>query len=284
MKEAEKDSTRRFYVYHHICNCDFEISSVKYSKGDVVYVGSGTGRRFKELNKKKRTKKHTPFFDKITPVIVHDNLTLEEKYDLEQFEIDKYWDSGILINESKVVRRPKKISYEYLSQFLEVDESSPSKLIWRNPTCTKNKPGDSAGYINSLNGYWYVSLCGTQYRVNRVVYCLYNRMDVADDLVIDHIDKDNRNNHPSNLRMVSNSLNNVNRNFNTAKREGVTGVRWCDRSKHWRAYINIDHSQVVKIFTVNKLFPNVDFDKAKDLSFRLALDWRKEMESLYYDF
>lgn len=282
MPEKITGSSRRFYVYHHICKIDFILDFKEYKKGDVVYIGSGTARRFKDFNRNKRSKKHTLFFDKIDPVIVYDNLTLEEKYELEQSEIDKYWNTGLLINHSNIVRKPKKISYEYLSQFLEIDETSESMLVWKKSTSARYKDGEEAGSKNKSNGYWYVTVEGSPFRVNRVVYCLYNKTDISENLVIDHIDRQNWNNHPSNLRLVSSSKNNINRNFYIAKSEGVIGVRWDVESKNWRAYVNVDHKQIVKVFTPRKLFPELPLEQSKQLCFDLAVKWRREMESVYY--
>ena len=46
---------------------------------------------------------------------------------------------------------------ELLLYLLEVDETSPSGLRWKNPKARCVKPGDIAGNLNK-NGYWQVTI------------------------------------------------------------------------------------------------------------------------------
>lgn len=66
-------------------------------------------------------------------------------------------------------------------------------------------------YVNS-KGYIMYRLCVNgkvkQYSAHHLVYyCYVSEFDTKDNLVIDHIDGDKKNNTPSNLRRVTNKVN-----------------------------------------------------------------------------
>lgn len=60
--------------------------------------------------------------------------------------------------------------------------------------------------------------------VSRVIYSLANEVQLAPDLVIDHLDGDVSNNHPDNLRAVPTAHNNRNATHRPG-RSGFVGVR-----------------------------------------------------------
>ena len=71
--------------------------------------------------------------------------------------------------------------------------------------------------------------------VARVVYSLANDVQISDDLVIDHLDGDVSNNHPSNLRAVPIAFNNRNSVHRPGK-SGIVGVREA-KSGGWDAVL-----------------------------------------------
>jgi hypothetical protein len=58
--------------------------------------------------------------------------------------------------------------------------------------------------------------------------------------VIDHIDGDRKNNHPSNLRDVSHQENCKNQSKPKSNTSGVCGVSWKKASRKWTAGIRVD--------------------------------------------
>ena len=85
--------------------------------------------------------------------------------------------------------------------------------------------------------------------------------------VIDHIDGNKLNNHPSNLRYCSSSDNNKNRGKSKKNILGEKGVTWDERCKAWRASWFQNNTVSSKIFSIKKYG-----DQAKDLAlaYRIA--------------
>ena len=57
---------------------------------------------------------------------------------------------------------------------------------------------------------------------------------------IDHIDGNRENNVISNLRLVNNRENTMNRRKRNDNTSGITGVSWDKNAGKWQAYINKD--------------------------------------------
>jgi len=67
---------------------------------------------------------------------------------------------------------------------------------------------DKDGYLSVRNSKLKTS------RVSRIIYCVFNNIlieDLPSEVKIDHIDRDKGNNNPSNLRKVSDTQNNLNK-------------------------------------------------------------------------
>jgi len=126
--------------------------------------------------------------------------------------------NNLLFNKVMPVRECKKIFYEDIKNFFYIDNNSPSGLRWaidKGRGRDKRYKGDIAGTLKS-NNYWYVKLNQIEYFVHRIIYCLYNKIDLIENtLVIDHIDgtvsENGKNNNPLNLRLVTKQQNQLNR-------------------------------------------------------------------------
>jgi len=106
-------------------------------------------------------------------------------------------------------------------------------------------------------GYYCVNLIGDGYRktlkVHRLVAIAFSPGE-SPDLVVDHIDGNTRNNHFTNLRWVTTSLNLMNRH-NTVAKSGVAGVRHRKGLKNpWEArgsvngiYTSIGHYKTMEL-------------------------------------
>lgn len=61
---------------------------------------------------------------------------------------------------------------------------------------------------------------------------------------IDHIDHDTLNNKYTNLRHVNHTENKKNLPLRSDNKSGFVGVRFCTKSKKWKAFINVDKRTV----------------------------------------
>lgn len=105
----------------------------------------------------------------------------------------------------------KTIRLETLEELFEIIES---KLIW------KKVPKNRAQLLGTecatmLHGYKCVAINRSQYRVHRIMYQMYNKLDILDPkLLIDHIDGNTLNNAKDNLRLATHAQNAHNRKSN----------------------------------------------------------------------
>jgi len=96
--------------------------------------------------------------------------------------------------------------------------------------CNTRLAGKKAG---SDTGHGYLKVQGKY--VHRIVYALYHGVDPG-SFLIDHIDCNGQNNHPSNLRLATKATNGANRSkLEKRNKSGVTGVHFCKRLRKWWA-------------------------------------------------
>lgn len=95
---------------------------------------------------------------------------------------------------------------EQLREWLAVDESVPSGLVWIKP-----RRGRRNGYAGTCAGgrYWSINVRRRLIRAHRIVWALVTNEDPHPDF-IDHIDRNGLNNAFGNLRRCSASQNNAN--------------------------------------------------------------------------
>lgn len=78
----------------------------------------------------------------------------------------------------------------------------------------------------------------------------------------DHINRNGLDNRRSNLRLVTNSQNSMNRNSGSNNTSGYKGVTWDKTHNKWKAYIRIDGRQKNLGFFSNKSDSVLAYDKA----------------------
>lgn len=117
--------------------------------------------------------------------------------------------------------RAKDYFKEEWSEVFKVDSTSPSGLSWK--ISGNNRPiGKQVGWLDS-NGYWRCEYKSKAILVHRIIYHLENG-DLITEFVVDHIDRNTLNNHPSNLRMITKAHNNRNRRAAKTNTTGINGV------------------------------------------------------------
>lgn len=94
------------------------------------------------------------------------------------------------------------------AEYLQLDSTSPSGLSWKKGPRRYKVPGTPAFLAQGTGGYYVGHLLDKRYSAHRIVFYLaYGYMPDQ----VDHIDGDRSNNHPDNLRGVSNAENQHNR-------------------------------------------------------------------------
>lgn len=251
--------------------------------GVIKYIGSGAEIRV--TTKGHRVPFHLQIWDSLEKEIVQANLTEEQAKDLEQELINAHWDSGNLLNKSKLVDKVKKIEYSKLSQVLYYDESSATCLRWKvdsgwsglgfmskadSEAGSKTKAGRSYSQIWTKFG---------MFSTHRVIFCLVNKIDIPTHLVVDHIDRDRTNNKISNLRLVSQRLNAINRPV----KKNNTGER-CITDQTGRQYIKVHYkldgkpSETIFSYNQNRSSkPRGNHYPTKELALEAAIKYRNEL-------
>ena len=126
--------------------------------------------------------------------------------------------------------------------------------------------------LNSQNGYRYVGLYRNGERITKSVHRIVantwlNRENITIDDVVDHIDQDKTNNHFTNLRFCTRSINLRNRRLNRNNTSRYKGVSF--KNNYWICqWNNIIGKQQNKYFSI-KTYP--------DAKLR-AIQHRKKME------
>lgn len=93
---------------------------------------------------------------------------------------------------------------DLLSEYLVVDQSSPTGLRWVQKPNARISIGQPAMTCILSNGYYTGGFKGKNYYAHRVVFYLANGYWPAR---VDHIDGNRQNNTPSNLRDISQAEN-----------------------------------------------------------------------------
>ena len=139
--------------------------------------------------------------------------------------------------------KPKPLpSFHDLNSVFEISTTSPSGLIWKKPTCTKQKVNQPAGHIRN-NKYWYVSFNRQQLLVHRVIYFLYYQTDIS-SVTIDHIDQNTLNNSINNLRISTHQEQQCNKKGKQNSSSKYKGVNWSKSLQKWRASICVNKKRM----------------------------------------
>lgn len=97
--------------------------------------------------------------------------------------------------------------------------------------------GGIAGYIRP-DGYRQVRLGMERYYAHRLAF-LYMDGAMPPDHV-DHINGNTADNSWGNLRLASRAVNTKNTKRRRTNISGVTGVRWAEARRKWRAWVTVD--------------------------------------------
>lgn len=97
-------------------------------------------------------------------------------------------------------------------------------------------------------GYGKVCFDGFSYPIHKISYMIQSGKQIEINDLVDHIDRDPRNNNIENLRIVSSSQNCFNRERGKNNTTGVKGVDYVKRTNRWRARICVDGKRYTKYY------------------------------------
>jgi len=135
---------------------------------------------------------------------------------------------------------------EELKEYLDYNPDT-GILTWIKQPINTVEVGQEAGSKNS-KGYIEIKFKGERYLAHRIAYYMYHGVDPLENLV-DHEYGGESNNKINNLRLASNSQNQMNHiNLRSDNTSGVTGVSWAKDKKKWHSticrdgvHINLGH-------------------------------------------
>lgn len=129
-------------------------------------------------------------------------------------------------------------------ELLELFEYKNGHLYWTNKKTRvqRNKP---AGTV-TREFYHKIWINGRAYPEHNIIWKMF-RGEIERGLEIDHIDRNRANNNLENLRVVTKSINQRNKNLDVRNTSGVQGVWYEKKSKRWRASISIEPNKRIKI-------------------------------------
>jgi hypothetical protein len=134
----------------------------------------------------------------------------------------------------------------------EVDDSGRVWSLWRpgmRGPASLNKAPRELKRVKANGGYEIVSLCRNGIVSKRMVHSIVASAFIGErarGFVVDHIDNNPGNNHLSNLRIITHSMN-LSRSPKTWARSGHRGViarKNKDGTVSWRAYANVGGKRV----------------------------------------
>ena len=263
----------RKVVYVHKLKEDAEVEGKHFKSGKILYIGSGHKRRV--VAKVNRTQDHLLLWDKLDKEILADDLSLEQAYELEQRLILEHWDS-FLLNKKKIIDKVKTYKFEELDEIFYIDENSV--LRWKLDRRSGNhggiriKAGAAAGY-SYRDGYMIVSIKKVNYVVHRIIWCLHNKQDVPAGMVVDHIDRNPANNHYKNLRLVSQSVNQRNKEVKISS-TGHRNIYYDSVKKTINVRYRLEDIDCCKFFSIKKHIKSGNSEEdAYKIALKLAIEY-----------
>jgi hypothetical protein len=140
------------------------------------------------------------------------------------------------------------ISYDIFSQYFEINMTVPSGLVWKklNKNANTINNNSQVGCLLS-SGYYQVKFKSKKYYVHRIIYSLYNKVDLDTNLSIDHIDRNKANNSPLNLRLVTHTQNMWNQSRPKTNKSGFVTIH--KKKTGWQVKIKYKKKIIERMFS-----------------------------------
>jgi hypothetical protein len=115
------------------------------------------------------------------------------------------------------------MTQEELHKLLEYNLET-GEFFWKISVAKKIKPGKKAGQVCKIHGYETIGIKGKNYKSHRLAWMyVYGKWP---EIEIDHINRIKTDNRICNLRDVTRSINNLNRNTIVRKPLNMKGKVW----------------------------------------------------------
>lgn len=134
---------------------------------------------------------------------------------------------------------PTKKIPEDIGDYLRYEDG---KLFWTQRVAQQHQIGDEAGSHEKF-GHRRVKFRYSLYLIHRIVWFLIKGEQPPP--ILDHINNNKSDNRIENLREVSFSENQQNRNKQKNNTSGVKGVHWNKRDKKWIARIGKNKERTI---------------------------------------
>lgn len=213
--------------------------------------------------------------------IIASGLSADTAFDIEQEYLDIHWKYGLL-NKRKNAYKVSPVLYKDVSELFYLNEEG--QILWKVDrmggirmkifSARKDTP---AGYIGK-RGYWHIRVNGKSLKLHRVVWALFNKQDLDRNLTIDHIDGNKSNNHPTNLRAVSQAENN--RNCRRQLSElNIPRIRFSENQQLFHVqWTNSKGKKLHKYFTMKTLLKvGVSYEDAYDECLKSAVEFNDNL-------
>lgn len=128
-----------------------------------------------------------------------------------------------------------------LKKMFYIDPSIPEGLRWKtNRGQNKVKDAPAGSGCKGIRRYFATGINVKQYLNHRIIYSIFNNINLASDQIIDHIDRNIKNNHPNNLRIVSFIENGRNQTKKKNASSKYIGVCFHTRDKKFQSRIQVN--------------------------------------------
>jgi hypothetical protein len=150
-----------------------------------------------------------------------------------------------------------------ITDYLSYNEIT-GEFIWIKSTSNRCKIGKKAGCLDK-HGYVVIRFNNKLYKAHRLAWLFFYNCEPE---IIDHINRDRKDNRIINLRSVSMKENGLNKSIAKNNKTKKTGVSYCNFYKKYVSYIDIDGKR-----------KNLGYRK----SLKEAIELRKKWEILLYN-
>ena len=132
---------------------------------------------------------------------------------------------------------------EELKKLFYIDSSIPEGLRWNIKPC-RNIIKDSPAGSKSPDGYFQTTINRKPFRNHRIIYSIFNNTNLSSEQIVDHLDRCPQNNHPNNLRIVTDIENSRNRRKRKNTSSDYIGVSFNKQNKKYCSQIQINKKKI----------------------------------------